>query len=264
MSPEALAVAPPPVADVPARPRRPRRREVEAVHHERWLVSYADFVTLLFAVFVTMYAMSRVNARKVDAVVDSMRLAFQPGHASSASSGTSGQGAGLAPGAGAGTGRAKLADLRGQLAEELKVQGAEKWVDLEMDERGLVISIREAGSFATGSADLCEEAQTLLRSLGAVLAHTDNQISVEGHTDDVPIHTARFTSNWQLSAARATTVVEYLIEEAGVRPEGVSAAGYADHRPRASNESEEGRAENRRVDLVVLNPPDGLQMAARR
>jgi chemotaxis protein MotB len=117
-----------------------------------------------------------------------------------------------------------------------------------------VISIRETGSFAIGKAELPPEARALFTTLGARLQAVSNAIRVEGHTDDVPIHTARYQSNWELSTARATEVVAYLIGSAGIDPGRLSAAGYAEFHPRAPNDSPANRATNRRVDLVVLNP----------
>jgi chemotaxis protein MotB len=225
----------------------------EPVNHERWLISYADFVTLLFAVFVTMYAISRVDAQKLRTMAESMQQAFQPGMASGASMIALSPGAAVAGKPAVVSGTPGLEGLRARLAAQFVAQNVQGWVDLEIDSRGLLISIREVGAFAAGSADLSAEAQTLLQSIGAVLAGVDNQIRIEGHTDDVPIHTSRFASNWQLSAARATTVVAFLLEHTETRPERVSVAGYAEYHPRVPNTSEAGRSLNRRVDLVVLN-----------
>jgi chemotaxis protein MotB len=116
-----------------------------------------------------------------------------------------------------------------------------------------VLSIREAGSFATGSADLSLVARGLLGDVATSLREVGNFVRVEGHTDDVPIHTPRFASNWELSTARATTVVAFLLE-AGLPPRRLSAAGYGEFHPRVENDSDASRARNRRVDMVVLNP----------
>jgi chemotaxis protein MotB len=123
-----------------------------------------------------------------------------------------------------------------------------------MDQRGLVISVREAGSFSIGSAELVPEAQDLFRQISLNLVDISNHVRVEGHTDDVPIHTPRFASNWELSTARATNVVAFFTEEAGLAPGRLSAAGYAEFHPRVPNDSPDHRAENRRVDIIVLNP----------
>lgn len=259
--------APPPKQMAERRRRSLRRIRTDQTNHERWLVSYADFVTLLFAFFTTMYAMSHIDAQKLSAMVSSLHVAFDA-KAASAEVQKLGVNAQL-PVAGddvlgrnpkpAGKGGPKghemnLNEVRGALTKELAPQIANKLLDIERDPRGLVISIREAGSFATGSADLSEQAASVLSQIGQTLNEIGNQVRVEGHTDDVPIHTAKFASNWQLSTARATNVVEFLIDQAHFSPARISAAGYAEYRPRVPNDSDADRALNRRVDIVILNP----------
>jgi len=220
-----------------------------AANHERWLVSYADFITLLFAFFTTMYAISTVDARKLTTMVDSMQQAFD----------TKGMGVpapAAAPGApsaprtlGMTTGQRERA-----LAQRLRERLAGRAVDIEIDHRGVVVSMREAGSFPTGSADLSAVARDVLAELAATLGSDPAMaLRVEGHTDDVPIQTGRFRSNWELSTARATSVVTYLVEQVGVAPRRLSAAGYGEFHPRVANTSDADRARNRRVDIVILN-----------
>ncbi|MFI5177786.1 MAG: flagellar motor protein MotB, partial [Vicinamibacterales bacterium] len=120
------------------------------------------------------------------------------------------------------------------------------------------------GSFSVGSTDLSEAARAILDDLGAALMDVGNKVLVEGHTDDVPIRTARFASNWELSTARATTVIAYLLEHFAIRPERLSAAGYAEFHPRVPNASAENRARNRRVDIVILRPSPPAPIAASR
>ena len=231
---------------------RSRRRARIADHpasHERWLVSYADFITLLFAFFTVLYASSTVDVKKLEAVGDSMKAVFAGPPMDSI--------ANLEP-------RARLlpatpdlafelARVRKLLEQDLSGAIAEGRVSLEQDPRGLVISIREAGSFATGRAELPPAARELLTTLGERLRNIPHAVRVEGHTDDMPIHTPRYASNWELSTARATEVVAFLIESAHVAPDRLSAAGYAEFHPRAANDSPEHRASNRRIDLVILN-----------
>jgi chemotaxis protein MotB len=126
-------------------------------------------------------------------------------------------------------------------------------VHTRMETRGLVVSLGEGGFFASGSDQLKFEGRKLLDSLAQNLSLVENQIRVEGHTDTVPIHTLKFPSNWELSTARATRIISYLVREFGFSPEKLSAAGYGEFRPIATNDTPEGRARNRRVDIVVLN-----------
>jgi chemotaxis protein MotB len=230
------------------------------VSHERWLVSYADFITLLFAFFTTMYAISTVDARKLGSMVASMQSAFASQGAAPRGSGgmpqrlllpsppQRGQAHGGAEQAGLG-----VKDVETRLRGTLASQVASGLVDLQVDPRGLVVSIREAGNFQSGRADLSPEARTVLAELAGALLEVGNSARVEGHTDDVPIHNERFASNWELSTARATAVVAYLLER-GVPPERLSAAGYGEFHPRGPNDTDGHRALNRRVDVIVLNP----------
>jgi chemotaxis protein MotB len=241
------------------------------VSHERWLVSYADFITLLFAFFTTMYAISTVDARKLGDVVDSMQAAFANGDVPAPTrkgGGPGGGGPNLEPGpevvggkptlvAPAGA-QMVLARLESRLSHGLSRQVSEGAVEIHSDPRGLVVSLREAGAFATGSAELSLTARAVLALVGTSLQGVPNGVRVEGHTDDVPIHTAKYRSNWELSTARATNVVGFLMEH-GVTPARLSASGYGEFHPRAANDSEANRARNRRVDIVILNADTSLR-----
>jgi chemotaxis protein MotB len=250
-----------------ARARAIRRRQHNPpANHERWLVSYADFITLLFAFFTTMYAISTVDARKLSAVVDSMQAAFANGDQPAPTrrgGGPGGGGTQLSPGpevivpakpqvVRTGVPPVTLSDLQARLGAQLSEQIRDGSVEVLRDPRGLVVSLREAGAFATGSADLSLTAQAVLGAVASALVAAGNNVRVEGHTDDVPIHTDRYRSNWELSTTRATNVVAFLAG-AGVSPDRLSAAGYGEFHPRAPNDSEANRARNRRVDVVILN-----------
>lgn len=268
---------------------RKKNQHEEEGNNERWLVSYADFITLLFAFFTTLYAISTVDAQKMGKMVTSMRASFDSAVFNSGSRGLSlSQGSGgassgsreilqsLAPESGINIKEVTLKGMEGLRSSSSKKQvlGGEKalgrlkrnvesllgWevlkgiVRLHVEPRGLVISLGENGVFDSGSDQIKPEGKSLLDTLATSLVSLGNYIRVEGHTDNVPIHNARFPSNWELSTARATMVVSYLITNFGLRPEALSAAGYAEYRPAASNDTEEGRARNRRVDIIVLNP----------
>jgi chemotaxis protein MotB len=221
------------------------------VSHERWLVSYADFITLLFAFFTVLYASSTVDTKKLEAVGHSMQAVFADGPPLDAVKNVEPRST-LLPDAPELP--QNLSQVREQLARDLVAEIEEGRVVLEQDQRGLVISIRETGSFAIGKAELPPKATAIFNMIGARLQTVPNAIRVEGHTDDVPIHTSRYQSNWELSTARATEVVAFLIESTRLNPARLSAAGYAEFHPRVENNSPESRATNRRVDLIVLNP----------
>ncbi len=229
---------------------RRRRHAAPAVSHERWLVSYADFITLLFAFFTTMYAISTVDARKLSSMVDSMQVAFD-------SRGIAIPAPDSVPPRKATDDRVPtLSDEQREraLAQQLRERLQGSSVDVTIDHRGIVVSINEAGSFSTGSADLSPVAREVLGQLATTLGRdAQMKLRVEGHTDDVPIQSGRYGSNWDLSTARATSVVSYLVEQVGIAPQRLSAAGYGEFHPRVDNRTAADRARNRRVDIVILN-----------
>jgi len=232
------------------RRRRRLNRRVAPPSHERWLVSYADFITLMFAFFTVLYASSTVDARKMATVMNSMQHVFD--------------GAGAPPPAAPPAEKhivpplvdppgLDLLVVRRALEEDLAGEIAHGRVALEPDARGLVVSIRESGSFTTGSSDLPPAAQQVISTIAERLRAIPNTVRVEGHTDDVPIQTSKYSSNWDLSTARATRVVDYLIAAGGLEPTRLSAAGYSQFHPRVPNDSAAHRAMNRRTDIVILN-----------
>ena len=209
------------------------------VSRDRWLISYADFMTLLCAFFLTMYAAALAQPAPAAAEPPPSPPAAAP--APSAIEQAAAEAA------------RRAAALRAEVEVALGAELAAGYLQLVDDPRGLVVEVPEAGAFEIGQAELAPEAARMLDRVGAVLRTLPNPVRVEGHTDDTPIRTSRFASNWELSTARATEVVEYLIGAGGLPPGRLSAAGYAEHRPRAANDSAAGRARNRRVDLVLLN-----------
>jgi chemotaxis protein MotB len=223
-----------------------RRQAPESAHSERWLISYADFITLLFAFFVTMYSISTVDAKKLQRAVTAFQSAFSDGPEP------------LAPPVSkpfvAPPVRLQdlLSDVKARLQKRLDLLG-ETRVELDMDQRGLIVSVEEAGSFPTGRAELDEEGRRLFHEIALALVDVPNAVRVEGHTDNVPIHTARYASNWELSTARATSIVAYFVQNVGITPARLSAAGYGEFHPRGPNGTAAERARNRRVDIVILN-----------
>jgi chemotaxis protein MotB len=196
---------------------------------DRWLVAYADMLTLLFAVFVSLYA---------------ARIEFLPPPAVSANDG--GLFSTLAAASG---GDALWNDIQQVISQN----GRLRELEIRREARGLVISMPEAGAFRAGRAELSPEARRLMRDLAAVLRASPGPVRVEGHTDDVPIHNATFGSNWELSTARATEVLQFLVDQGGVPAGRLSAAGYGEFRPLTANTTPAARARNRRVDLIILN-----------
>ncbi len=243
---------------------RRRRRWTDHVSHDRWLVSYADFVTLLFAFFVVMYASAQMDQRKAGRLSVAIESAFQQlgifqtdGHKPGSIPHQIPLSGSPTPGGDSAV-KQDPAALRGELESALagEIERNEAAIHLEPD--GLVISLREAGFFGSGSAAMKAEAESAFGRVAEILKKHPYCVRIEGHTDNVPIHTSQFASNWELSTARATVLVKILIEQYDIAADRLSAAGYAEFHPVSSNASNKGRQLNRRVDVVILTvPPPG-------
>lgn len=257
-----------------------KKKHAEHVNHERWLVSYADLLTLLFAFFVVLFASSVSDKKKTAAMAAAMQSAFSESGAFDAHSRTpplepgagNSQGA-PAPlmmplptspesGSGIGNGDAKLSPKAVEAAVQEAVAGdaLQGSATVHADRDGTTISLSDAGLFASGSADLSPAALPLLRKIAASLP--DRELRVEGHTDNLPIHSDRFRSNFELSTARAAAVAEALMQASRIAPSRFALAGYGEFRPATSNATAEGRAKNRRVDIVVTGPATTSAQAA--
>lgn len=216
--------------------------------HDRWLISYADLVTLLLALFTTLYAASSIDAQKLGPLSSSLREAF---HAPPGAAGEAAAGNGIVPPVKVVDGEA--ADLQARLEQDLADAISNDRIRMHRDARGLILSLPEEAAFGVGSADVSDEAREMIGRIAATVAARRNGIRIEGHTDDVPIRTSRFVSNWELSTARASAVVELLVRSSGLEPGRLSAAGYGEFHPRVPNDSPDNRARNRRIDIVILD-----------
>lgn len=250
----------------------PKKRAAEHENHERWLVSYADFITLLFAFFVVMFASSQTDKARARQVSEAVEKALD--HGSSVSippavakvlGGTvddRGQGNAMMKGPGGAQHAMKdappdsvielmpsLQRLNKELADEIQ-KGK---LEVRMEPRGLVISLRQSAFFSSGTDVLDQSNLPVIRKLAELIATLPNSIQIEGHTDSIPIHNARFKSNWELSCARAIAVLETFCGTYQLNRARFSVVGRADTVPMDSNETPEGRARNRRVDVVILN-----------
>jgi chemotaxis protein MotB len=251
-----------------------KKKHPEHVNHERWLVSYADFITLLFAFFVVMFAASNSDQKKAGQVAQAVQVAFREmaifspsgkvvplydsgglpadtqtviGNTNSAFEATE-----FVSGKSGLTGRPAMKEVKSELETMLQNEIKSNSVRLTQDSRGLTISLAEAGFFDSGLAVMPPKALAIIDRIASQLQPLEYGLRVEGHTDNTPIHTAQFPSNWELSTARATFLLQYLISTSKLPPARLSAVGYGEYRPVAPNTTPEGRAANRRVDLVVI------------
>ena len=270
------------MANAAAKTRRSKLHEEheEHVNHERWLITYADMITLLMVLFIVLYSISQVDLAKFRKLKEGVAGGYGGPTELAAVDGGAGPlqgggavfnaqvtGSGTQPSAEALNGiisdirartesarqeRSVLQGAQQEIQRSLDKEGLGDTVKFQLESRGLVVTIvSDKVLFDPGQADLRPEGREVVDKLAAAIGRLPNKLAVEGHTDNVPI-SGRYASNWELSTARATTVLRELIERHGIAAERLSAAGYADERPVAGNDTPEGRGANRRVELVVL------------
>jgi chemotaxis protein MotB len=254
-----------------------KKKHAEHANHERWLVSYADFITLLFAFFVVMFASSQADKGRAEQVSASVRKALEEGYFASKIAAVLGGtvddvGQGNAQMRGPGEVRkiqkpeeprpeapppspmlAELLPSLQYLSKELEEEVRNGKIQLSLEARGLVVSLSQAAFFPSGEDAIDPRTYPSIEKVATVIREIPNPVRLEGHTDSVPIHNSRFRSNWELSAARSIAMLELLARRFEIPRERLAIAGYADNFPVEANDSEEGRARNRRVDVVILN-----------
>lgn len=227
------------------------RRNHSHPSHDRWLISYADFITLLLAFFVVLYASSHTDQKKQEQFATAIQSSFKalgifPGKSAGSSS------ISIPPEKTDVNAMKALAGIDSDLTHKLAGQIADHAIAMTLSRDGLIISLREAGFYKSGGANPLPQSIPTIAIIAQELYGVPYALRIEGHTDNVPIHTSAFASNWELSTARATQMARLLINQFGIAPERLSAAGYAQYHPIASNATAAGRAENRRVDIIVL------------
>lgn len=258
-----------------------RKRHAEHANHERWLVSYADFITLLFAFFVVLYSSSQVDKRRVGKLAMAIQVAFQQMGAFPTSNTklplsetesmpfqdvqaienvTRSQDLQrfVQPQDGTLSNAVLPGQIRGIQEAIEKAMAPEirrHVVEIKQQREGLVISLREMGFFDSGSATLRRSSADAIERLLAVLKDRPEMLRIEGHTDNIPIHNAQFKSNWELSTARAMELLRIFISDYKLAPERLTVSGYGEYHPVDTNDTSEGRSHNRRVDIVVLSMP---------
>jgi chemotaxis protein MotB len=248
-----------------------KKRHIEHPNHERWLVSYADFITLLFAFFVVMFATSQTDKTKAQQVSDAIKKALDGESFASmvkvilgGAVDTKGIGNAQKKGPGGAKPTPKVADPKAQaqvvellpsielLTRELEQEIKAGKLQVSMGMRGITISFAQAALFPSGEDVISADTYKSVEKIARAIMKIPNPARLEGHTDAIPIHTSRFRSNWELSAARSIALLELLVQYGEPRNK-LSIAGYAETAPVDMNDSEQGRARNRRVDIVILN-----------
>ena len=232
-----------------------KKREEKPQNHERWLLTYSDLITLLMIFFVILYASSSINQKKYDSVSNSFKEVFGGGknvvgEQQNPPSKSEGDKINLTKEK---TEEEKLSQLKKEIDKSIKNAGLANSVNATLEKRGLVVSFNNRLFFDSGKAELRPECRDELIKISSILKKVPNYIRIEGYTDNLPIKTEQFKSNWQLSSARAANVSQFLVDKGAIEPEKVSAVGYSEYRPLESNSTEDGRIKNRRVDIVILN-----------
>lgn len=239
-----------------------KKEEEQGGGAPEWMVTFSDAMTLLMVFFILLFSMSTIDEKKEQALTSAFNNVFNGG----GNNPIMGEGVGddVLMNSGEDTQsvqqsqeeeqQASLLQLLNQIIEQ---KGLQDYVSVEKVERGVSVILVDSLLFQSGSADLKAESKEVLLDIAAVLNEIDNQIIIEGHTDNLPIHTYMFASNWELSTARAVVVTRFLVENAGVNPTRISAQGYGEFRPIVSNDTAENKARNRRVNILILNKSEG-------
>lgn len=257
--------------------RQYKKRSVEENENvDRWLVSYADFITLLFAFFVVMYAISSINEGKYRVLSDTLVAAFktppkskQPIQIGEPVEEKAGQEQTLGipkpirvePPPAIDQQARNMADIAAKVRQSLQPLIDQEFIKVTHNRLWVEVEINTSILFSSGSAELEIEAYTPLKKLAGVVKALPNHIDVEGYTDNLPISTQVYPSNWELSASRAASVV-HLFTKQGVAPARLAAIGYGEYRPIADNNTVQGRRQNRRVRIVILADKHARRLAA--
>ena len=217
----------------------------EEIDRDRYIITYADLITLLLGLFIILYAMSNVDKVKYRSAVEALGAVFGSGNKSNSAI--------VIPAPVYSVPHIPQKTLMRSLRKVISENKFSDSIKLIKNKRGITIRILDDILFASGQAAITLETQQVLSKLGPILRELPNDIRIEGHTDNVPIVSKLFPSNWHLSVARATNIAYYLMNTEKLSPDKVSIVGYSKYKPIASNDTAEGRRLNRRVDIVILN-----------
>ncbi|HYE67898.1 MAG TPA: flagellar motor protein MotB [Anaerovoracaceae bacterium] len=235
-----------------------KHEEHEKENSERWLLTYADLITLLMIFFVIMYAMSNVDAQKYEVLSQSLEGALMPTGLGGTGSGGTASGGGIDVSQALSDGESDKIDpeliaAAEEITKLIREKNLQDKVSVSIQERGVVVGLMNTVLFDPGSIQIKPDAVPTLVAIGQIANGVHNYIRVEGNTDDVPMNTPQIPSNWELSVLRSTEVLKLMISQSGVAPDKISAVGYGEFRPSVPNTSAENRAKNRKVDIVILS-----------
>lgn len=235
-----------------------KKKKPQKENSERWLLTYSDLITLLMIFFVVMYAMSNVDSQKYSQLSNSLSGTFSgspyvigDGGTGNSTPNTDGE---LIPSENdTSEVKSKTEQIKKEIEMYLETNNLKNEVNMKIEPRGLVISLKENAFFESGKADVLPAYEQNILEISKILEQLGNDILVEGHTDNLPIHNSIFESNWELAAMRAINVIDCLVSKGHLNPTKLSAISYGEYRPIASNDTADGRAQNRRIDIVLLS-----------
>lgn len=213
-----------------------------------WMTTFSDLMSLLLTFFILLYSMSSVSAEKFEAAAQSMQLAFGGGESMlegstvvNTTTDTTEE-----------TVDPELLKMYNEVVQFLENKNITSQASVEYDKDGIYVNIQESILFGSGSTIIADSGKNTLNNLGELIQQFDNAVVIEGYTDNVPMNNVNFSSNWELSTGRALSVLRYLSEERAVDPTRLAAKGYGEYHPMVPNDSEENRAKNRRVNIVIV------------
>lgn len=231
-------------------------------HHEEhldetWLLPYSDMLTLLLALFIVMFALGQTDKAKFQALSKEFNIIFSGGSGVMQRDGSSmipmdgagGEGSGVYN---AKTEEDKMNEIKKMLEQEIGKEGYSDKIKVELTSQGLEITMQDAVLFRSGEAEIVNNASLVLSKLSNMLRDLDNKVKIVGHTDNVPISNSRFRSNWDLSAMRAINVMNYMVSSTGITANRASIEAHGEYAPKYDNNTEDGRAKNRRVEIIVI------------
>lgn len=250
--------------------RKKRGKPHEEENGEAWLLPYSDLMTLLLALFIALFAISQTDQKKVSELSQAFSSAFNMGGPSffSQMGPNPGRQAEMPSDEDKGNSayiqeNQQLEEVQKKMQEYIDENSLDDQLSTELSEEGLMIRIKERALFPSGSAQLAGQAQSIAPVVAGLLSSIPERVVISGHTDNVPINSAQFPSNWELSSARALTFMKFLLaQNSSLNPARFSAIGYSEYRPLADNSTEEGRQRNRRVEIFIarnyrFNPDEG-------
>lgn len=237
------------------------KKKQKKENSERWLLTYSDLITLLMIFFVIMYSMSNVDSQKYDSLASSLNTSLSPSFSIiDGGSNNIGSGTNSASGNNNFLSSSSLnqepspsQEIENKLKTYLESHNLTTQVNLHIEPQGLILSLNETIFFESGKAEVQPKYKQNLLEICEILNTFDNNVVIEGYTDNVPISNSHFKSNWELAAVRAINVVHLFTDEGHIDPSKLSATSYGEYRPIASNDTAEGRSKNRRIDIVLLS-----------